>query len=64
MPKMKTHKSVAKKVKVTGSGKLLRCRGGKRHLATGKPAKRKRQLRKKGLISESYLKTYKRLVLA
>lgn len=61
---MKTRKSVAKKVKVTGTGKLLRRRGGKRHLATGKPAKRKRQLRRAGLISESYLKTYKRLVLA
>lgn len=64
MPKMKTHKSVAAKVKVTGTGKLLRRRAGKRHLATGKPAKRKRQLRRSGLISESYVKTYKRLVLA
>lgn len=64
MPKMKTKKSVAAKVKVTGTGKLLRSRAGKRHLATGKPAKRKRQLRQKGLISESYLKTYKRLAQA
>ena len=63
MPKMKTRKAIAAKVKVTGTGKLLRRQAGKRHLATGKSSKRKRQLGRPALISESFLKTYKRLIL-
>ncbi|HRA20636.1 MAG TPA: 50S ribosomal protein L35, partial [Anaerolineae bacterium] len=32
MPKMKTHKSTAKRFKVTGTGKLMRTKIGKSHL--------------------------------
>jgi len=32
MPKMKTHKSTAKRFKYTGSGKLMRTKIGKSHL--------------------------------
>lgn len=32
MPKLKTHKVVAKRFKVSGSGKILRTRGPKSHL--------------------------------
>lgn len=31
MPKIKTHKATARRMQVTGSGKLLRTRGGKSH---------------------------------
>jgi large subunit ribosomal protein L35 len=44
--KAKTRKSVAKRFKVTGTGKLLRRRPGKRHLLQCKNRKRKRGLGK------------------
>lgn len=43
MPKIKTHKATAKRIKVTGSGKILRSRGFQNHK---KSAKSKRSLRK------------------
>ena len=62
MPKMKTHKSVASKFRVTGTGKLKRGHAGKRHLLTNKSRKRKRQLSKPTLVDVGQLKTYKRLM--
>jgi ribosomal protein L35 len=59
---MKTRKSVAAKVKVTGTGKLKRQHAGRRHLLTKKSGKRKRQLRKSGLVPDGMLKTYKLLI--
>lgn len=44
MPKNKTHKGTAKRVKVTGSGKLRRERVGRRHLLEGKSSKLTRRL--------------------
>lgn len=41
---IKTKKSVAKRFKVTGSGKVLRAKAGKRHLLQGKNPKRRRGL--------------------
>ena len=32
MPKLKTHKATAKRFKLTGSGKLMRMKGERRHL--------------------------------
>ena len=40
----KTKKSVSKRFKVTGTGKLLRRKQGRRHLLIKKNAKRKRRL--------------------
>ncbi len=62
MPKMKTHKAVAARFKVTGTGKLKRSRPGKRHKLTNKSPKRKRQLRSPALVSDTQVKTYKRLM--
>lgn len=62
MPKMKTKKAVAARFKVTASGKLKFSHPGKRHLLTGKTAKRKRQLSKSSLVFEGLAKTYKRLM--
>jgi large subunit ribosomal protein L35 len=42
----KTKKAVAKRFKVTASGKVLRSQSGRRHLLQSKNAKRKRQLAK------------------
>lgn len=45
MPKMKTVKGVKERFKVTGRGKVLGFRAGRRHLLGGKRAKLKRKLR-------------------
>lgn len=50
MPKKKTRKSVAKRCKITKSGKILFTRPGRSHLLGGKSSKRKRHLRRKGLV--------------
>ena len=41
---IKTKKSVAKRFKITATGKVLRPRAGKRHLLAGKNPKRRRSL--------------------
>lgn len=41
---IKTKKSVAKRFKITGTGKVMRMRAGKRHLLSGKSPKRRRNL--------------------
>jgi large subunit ribosomal protein L35 len=45
MPKMKTKRSLVKRVKVTGKGKLMRHRSGHSHLLSSKSKPRKRRLR-------------------
>jgi large subunit ribosomal protein L35 len=48
---IKTRKSVSKRFKITGTGKVL-CRGaGKRHLLQGKNSKRRRRLRNAKVLS-------------
>ncbi|MCC8022078.1 MAG: 50S ribosomal protein L35 [Akkermansiaceae bacterium] len=49
----KTRKAVAKRFKVTGSGKVLRRRQGKRHILQKKSSKRKRHLGKPALVDET-----------
>ena len=44
MPKNKTHSGMKKRVKVTGSGKLLFQRAGKRHLLERKSSRITRRL--------------------
>jgi len=51
MPKMKTRKGVAKRFKLTGSGRIKRSQANKRHILTKKSAKRKRQLRGSTLVA-------------
>ena len=41
---IKTRKAVAKRFKISGSGKAMRLRAGKRHLMATKNAKRRRTL--------------------
>ncbi|HEX6080945.1 MAG TPA: 50S ribosomal protein L35 [Methylomirabilota bacterium] len=53
MPKMKTKRAAAKRFKATGTGKLKRRAGWKRHKLEAKPPKRKRRLRKAKLISKA-----------
>ena len=41
---IKTRKAVAKRFKITGTGKVMRSRAGKRHLMATKNAKRRNSL--------------------
>jgi len=51
MPKAKTHKGIAKRFKVTGSGKKAKHRAANRgHILGKKSGKRKRQLRNGGIV--------------
>ncbi len=53
MPKMKTHRGAAKRFKKTATGKLKRSKAYRGHILTKKSPKRKRKLRKSGLVSKS-----------
>ncbi len=47
MGKLKTHKGTAKRFRITGRGKVVHNRAGRRHLMTGKSAKRTRIMRRR-----------------
>ena len=62
MPKMKTKRALAKRVKVTGNGKLKRKCAYMSHLAPRKTHKQKRHLRKARLVSRSDFKRIRQLL--
>lgn len=62
MPKMKTNRGAAKRFKATGSGKIRRNKAFASHILTKKSAKRKRNLRKSGLIAESDQRAVRRML--
>ena len=62
MPKLKTSKSVAKKVKITAHGKIKVHKAGMSHLLSTKAAKRKRKLKKAYLLAPAQAKMVKRVV--
>ena len=45
MPKLKTHKGTAKRVKITGSGKIVRERAFGNHILAKKSKARKRNIK-------------------
>ncbi|HAE20553.1 MAG: 50S ribosomal protein L35 [Verrucomicrobiaceae bacterium TMED137] len=61
--KSKTRSSVAKRFKVTGTGKILRRKQGKRHILQKKSRKRKRMLGKATLVSDADITNVKRNLL-
>ena len=60
MPKLKTHKGTAKRVKLTGSGKLLRRRAFGHHHLAGKSESRKRVISTGAAITGGNAKNIKR----
>ncbi len=62
MPKMKTHRGAAKRFKVTGRGKLSYKHAFTSHILTKKTTKRKRQLRKDGIVDETNAKNIKQML--
>ena len=51
MPKVKTNSSAKKRFKVTATGEITHQKSFKRHILTKKSKKRKRNLRKAGVVS-------------
>ncbi|MCG8524882.1 MAG: 50S ribosomal protein L35 [Opitutales bacterium] len=59
----KTRKSVAKRFKVTGSGKLTRRKPGHRHLLRNKSHKRLKAMGKDQSVSKGFTEMYKQAIL-
>jgi large subunit ribosomal protein L35 len=62
MPKLKTHRGAAKRFRLTGSGKVRRYKAFASHILTSKTTKRKRNLRKSGIIAKPDEREIKRLI--
>ncbi len=62
MPKMKTNRGAAKRFKATGTGKIRRSKAFTSHILTKKSTKRKRNLRKSGLVDAANIKAVKRML--
>jgi large subunit ribosomal protein L35 len=62
MPKMKTKRGAAKRLKKTASGKLKRHKGWKSHLLEAKQPRRRRHLRAAKLIAKADERRLKVLV--
>ncbi len=62
MPKMKTHRGAAKRLSVTGTGKVKRSKAFASHILTKKTTKRKRNLRKSTLVHNTNESAIKRLI--
>lgn len=60
--KAKTHRSAAKRFSVTASGKVKYKKQGMRHILTKKASKRKRKLRRAGMLSPAEHKRIRRLL--
>ena len=63
MPKMKTKRGAAKRLRKTGTGKIKRMRANKSHILNKKAQKRKRRLRSATLVSKADVKRVKRLLV-
>jgi large subunit ribosomal protein L35 len=62
MPKNKTHSGISKRVKVTGSGKLLREGTGKRHLLEKKSSKLTRRHAGAKVVAKSDVPRMKKML--
>lgn len=62
MPKMKTVRSVAKRFKVTGTGKLVHEKANRSHILTKKAPKRLRHLRASDVVAHVDTPRIKRML--
>jgi large subunit ribosomal protein L35 len=60
MPKLKTHKGTAKRMKVTSTGKITRRRAFGTHLLAKKSKSRKRAIKTTATVTGSMAKNVKR----
>jgi large subunit ribosomal protein L35 len=64
MPKLKTHRGAAKRIKRTASGKFKRHHAYHSHILTKKTRKRKRKLRSATIVSSADAKVLKKMLAA
>jgi large subunit ribosomal protein L35 len=62
MPKLKTHRGLAKRVKVTASGRIKRSRAYHSHLLSSKSPKRKRNLAQTTMVHRANEKNLKKMI--
>ncbi len=62
MPKLKTHKATARRMQVSGSGKILRTRCGKSHLRRNRSKRAARQYDEMIPLAASDEKRIRRLI--
>ena len=60
MPKMKTHKGTAKRIRSTATGKVMRRRASGNHLLSKKSASRKRTIGSSAEVTGKIAKNIKR----
>ena len=59
MPKLKTHKGTAKRIKISGTGKLIRERAFGNHILAKKSKARKRNMKTAGAVEGKITKNIK-----
>ncbi|MBP8625835.1 MAG: 50S ribosomal protein L35 [Syntrophorhabdales bacterium] len=62
MPKQKTHRGLAKRVKVTATGKIKRAKAYHSHLLSSKTPKMKRRLSRSDTVHPADAKRIKKLI--
>ena len=62
MPKNKTHSGIAKRIKITGKGKLMRQQAGLRHRLEVKSSKETRDLSRVVPVAKADVKKVKKLL--
>jgi large subunit ribosomal protein L35 len=62
MPKMKTNKQAARRFKITGTGKIMRAKGGKSHFRRRKSPRTRRMFDKMFEVNAADKKRIKRLL--
>ena len=62
MPKLKTNKSIAKRVKITRKGKIKKRTAGRSHILGKKTRKRKRHMRRSSYLSASDAQRVRRML--
>ncbi|MGH9125709.1 MAG: 50S ribosomal protein L35 [Acidimicrobiales bacterium] len=62
MPKMKTDRGTAKRIKVTGTGRLRRRKAFRSHILEKKPSTRTRRLGREADVARGDQKAIKRLL--
>jgi len=60
MPKMKTHKGTAKRIKITSTGKLIRRRAFGGHMLSKKSKSRKRNINTSAQVTGAMAKNVRR----
>lgn len=62
MPKMKSNRSLRRRFRRTASGRITRAHANRRHLLSHRTHKRKRQLRRPGLVHAAQARAIERLL--